>query len=241
MTPAFPLAADDRHRPIGFGGQLMIARRDGLLYWPDRHCLVVSDLHLEKAAAAARRGALLPPYDTGETIGRLAQAIGELDPAQVIALGDSFHDRAGAQGLGAGDLDRLSDLIRGRDWLWIEGNHDGASPARLGGRIARETHIDGLVFRHQAQARLFAQYEVSGHWHPAARVRLRAAGVRAPCFVTDGNRLVLPAFGALTGGLDVTAPELWGLFPHGFSVILAGRDRAYAFPHDRLMADRRGV
>lgn len=205
----------------------------GVLWWAERRWLMVADLHLEKATALARRsGRLLPPYDSTATLARLGAAIDRLDPAAVIALGDSFHDSEGADRLAAEDLTTLTRLAQGRDWIWVLGNHDPDLPAHLPGERVAELAVDGLICRHAAAPGAIG--EISGHYHPKAAVSGRAGRVTGRCFVADEHRLVLPAFGAYTGGLDVLDPAIRGLLGPAFHVWLIGRAGLHRFPGARL-------
>ena len=222
-----------RAAPLRLNGNALSADVSGALYWPARRTLVVADLHLEKGSALAARGQLLPPYDSAATLQALAGAIGRYRPERVICLGDSFHDDGAAKRLAREDRGRLSRLAAGRDWIWIAGNHDPSPPADWVGRAATEITLGALTFRHQADEGR-APGEVSGHYHPKASVRTRARRISGRCFVTDGRRLVLPAFGAYTGGLEVLDPALAGLFPRGFTIHLLGRNGVYGFPKAAL-------
>ncbi len=210
----------------------LIADLSGVLWWPARRTLVVSDLHLEKGSGFAARGALIPPYDTAATLARLAGAVDRLEPHRVICLGDSFHDGAAPARLSARDARTLSALTAARDWVWITGNHDPAPPEDWGGRVVEELVDGALVFRHQA--RPGAVGELSGHFHPKASVSTRARRITARCFVGDGQRLILPAFGAYAGGLDVLDPAISGLLDRGFHVHLLGRSRLHSLPRRGL-------
>lgn len=223
-------------REFRVNGAVLVADPSGALIWPARQSLVVADLHLEKGSAFAARGQFLPPYDTAATLRRLERAIDRHRPERVICLGDSFHDAGAGARLAERDRGRLGRLTARCEWIWIAGNHDPAPPEDLGGRVA-ESLIDGpLVFRHQAAANGAAAGEVSGHWHPKAAVHLPPKRISAPCFVTDGRRLVLPAFGAYTGGLNVLDPAIAALFRPAFRVHLLHRERLYSFPRDALTA-----
>ena len=215
-------------RPLIVNGVDLIADLSGVLWWPARQTLVVSDLHLEKGSGFAARGALLPPYDTAATLARLSEVIGRLEPHRVICLGDSFHDGGAATRLSATDADRLAGLTSARDWIWITGNHDPEPPAHWGGRVLEELVDGALVFRHEARGG--ASGELSGHFHPKASVRTRARRVTGRCFVGDGQRLILPAFGAYTGGLDVLDPAISGHLDRDFHIHLIGRARLYSLP-----------
>jgi hypothetical protein len=221
---------------VGVMGVVLEAFPEGALWWADLRLLVVADLHLEKGSSFARRGQLVPPYDTVETLSRIARLIARLNPQAVIALGDSFHDAEGALRLSASDRDILSGLQSGREWMWIAGNHDPGRPAGLGGSAMDELAVGKLVFRHEPQSSS-AEGEVAGHLHPCARVYGRGKSVRRRCFAGDGYRLILPAFGAYTGGLDVLDPAFDGLFvPASFRAFMLGDDRVYAVGRRALRA-----
>ena len=172
----------------------------GALFWEDERLLIVSDLHLEKGSSFAQRGVLLPPFDTAATLARLSAVIARHDPRTVIALGDSFHDREAHERLSPDDRDALSALQSSRDWIWISGNHDPALPRDLGGTVADEVAIGPIVFRHEPTG---AVGEIAGHLHPKARVSTRGRSLERRCFASDGERAVMPAFGAYTGGLSI--------------------------------------
>jgi uncharacterized protein len=208
----------------------VVCDRMGVAWLERSRTLVVSDLHLEKGAAFARRGMMLPPYDTAMTLDLLEAAIRRYRPRAVISLGDSFHDRLGAAHLPSIYESRLRGLIGTRDWFWITGNHDPDKPADLPGETVEALYLDGLTFRHEPTgARGAASGEIAGHLHPCARVVRRGRAVRRPCFASDGRRLVMPAFGVTTGGLDLRHRAMEGLFDR--SVLFAhmlGRERIYS-------------
>jgi DNA ligase-associated metallophosphoesterase len=214
--------------PIHLAGERLMLDPAGALHWPAQRLLAVSDLHLEKGSSAARKGSLLPPWDTKETLDRLALLLRRYQPAVLVLLGDSFHDVDGAARLPAAESARLGAMTAGRRLVWVLGNHDPVLPAGLPGESVAELALDGIVFRHQAEARA-VKGEVSGHYHPKARVPARAADISRPCFVADARRLILPAFGAYTGGLDVRDPAIAGLFRRGGRVFLLGRERLFSF------------
>lgn len=203
---------------LTFCGERLTALPSGGLYWAAERLLVVSDLHLGKSERIARRGgALLPPYDTEETLNRLAADIGTAKPRSVLCLGDSFDDLTAAETLDARHRAQIASLQAGRDWLWLEGNHD-PGPVDLGGTHLEVYRKGALTFRHIAEAGA-APGEISGHYHPKARVK-RAS---RPCFMVDAKRLILPAYGAYTGGLDWTTPALRDLFADQAVAYLTGR------------------
>jgi DNA ligase-associated metallophosphoesterase len=219
-------------------GERLSLQPCGGLWWESAGVLVVSDLHLEKASSYAARGQMLPPYDTGATLRRVAALIATLKPVTVISLGDSFHDRRARPRMAAEDVTRVRSLTAEVDWVWIEGNHDPKPPEDLGGRMAHELVLGSLVFRH-APTPGQARGEIAGHLHPCARVLGRGGRtVRARCFATDGERMVMPAYGALTGGLNLLDAAFEPLFPDGVVAAVVGRDGVYLAAGERLIADR---
>jgi hypothetical protein len=207
--------------PLLLGPAAFRALPSGALWWPARRLLCAGDLHLGKAGRLARRGGtLLPPYETEETLRRLAADIAAADPATVVCLGDSFDDGAAAGELSGPAQAALADMAAGRDWVWIAGNHDPV-PAGPGGRHLPAFAAEGIVFRHIAEPG-HAGPEVSAHFHP----RVRLAGRSRPAFVTDGRRLILPAYGAYTGGLDACDPALLALLAPGARALLTGAPAA---------------
>jgi len=221
--------------PVHMAGERLMLDPRGAMFWPARRLLAVSDLHLEKGSSFARKGMLLPPWDTQTTLDRLALLLRHWRPETVVALGDSFHDPDGAARLPGSEAERLSAMVRGHRFIWILGNHDPAPPAGLGGEACEAFSLDKLVFRHQALSDRIAG-EIVGHHHPKATIEARTGPVSRPCFVFDSRRLMMPAFGAYTGGLDVRDAAIAGLFPRGGRVFLLGQERLYSFP----FAPRRG-
>ncbi|QGZ37521.1 ligase-associated DNA damage response endonuclease PdeM [Stappia indica] len=217
-------------------GEIVGLHDSGAMWWPDENTLVVADLHFEKGSSFARKGLMLPPYDTAATLEKLAEAIDAFQPTRVIALGDSFHDGEGSDRLPASYRAMLTTLQLGREWIWVTGNHDPIAPVGLCGETVDEVALGGLVFRHEPHEG--AVGEIAGHLHPAARIRRYGRSVRRPCFATDGTRLVLPAFGVFTGGLNVL-DGAWGpYFPaREFSVFMLGDGRLYPFTATRLVSD----
>lgn len=205
----------------------------GALWWPERATLMVADLHFEKASAYARRGVFLPPYDTAAILAALEALLARLPAATVICLGDSFHDEDGPARLGPEERARLQALQRGREWVWIAGNHDAQAAAELGGRAAQELTLGPLTFRHEPRHGAAAG-EVAGHLHPKAAVVVKGKRAVRRCFASDGLRVVLPAFGALAGGLDVLDGAFARIFAGPFTAHLLGRAGVHAFPSRRL-------
>ena len=203
-----------------------LADLSGALFWKEQSLLVVSDLHLEKGSSFAARGVLLPPYDTVATLSRLAAVIARNDPRMVIALGDSFHDRNAHERLSAPDREALSAMQARRDWIWIAGNHDPALPSDLGGVVASEVAIGSIMFRHEPTG---ASGEIAGHLHPKARVATRGRAMERRCFACDGERAVMPAFGAYTGGLSIRDPAFAKIFrTPGLMAHVLGDNRLHA-------------
>jgi DNA ligase-associated metallophosphoesterase len=218
-------------------GVALVADFAGALYWPEEGLLVVADLHLEKGSAFAKRGVLLPPYDTAATLARLGALIARYAPKVVIALGDSFHDGGGPQRVVPDDRVMLGALQRGRDWVWIAGNHDPEPVDGLGGTSAATLAIGPLIFRH-APERAVADGEIAGHLHPVARVNGRGRTVSRRCFATDGKRMVMPALGAYAGGLNVRDAAFADVFGTlAFTAHMLGEGRLYAIAAKRCLRD----
>lgn len=197
--------------PFSFAGEEFALVDGRALYWPRESALLVADLHLEKASFYARHGQMLPPYDSRETLERVALAIRATGARRVYTLGDNFHDSAGPERLEPHAAGMLAALTRAVDWVWITGNHDASMEATAGGTLAEELDIAGFVLRHRAQ-RGETRPELSGHYHPRLQVTVRERSIRRPCAVVasfDGSgRMILPAFGALTGGMDAADPAI---------------------------------
>ena len=220
---------------IAVAGIALVADCEGALYWPEEGLLLVADLHLEKGSSYAARGVLLPPFDTAATLARIARLIARYSPRAVVALGDSFHDGEGPARIAAADRASLGALQRGRDWIWITGNHDPDPADGIGGSFAGMLAIGALLLRHEPTG---APGEIAGHLHPVARVLGRGRAVSRRCFVSDGACLVMPAFGAYTGGLNVrdrAFAEVFGTL--AFTAHVMGQERLYVFAASRCLAD----
>jgi len=249
-VPLFSTPVRRAEHTVAVNGVSLVADCAGALYWRDEGALIVSDLHFEKGSSFARRGQLLPPYDTTETLARLAQLIARYAPRTVIALGDNFHDGDGPTRLSARDRASLLALQRSRDWIWIAGNHDpdpfvfppplageGGVGAAIGGTFAAMLSIGPLTFRH-LPSRDAPDGEIAGHLHPVARVAQRGRAVSRRCFASDGKSLVMPAFGAYTGGLNIRDRAFAAVFgPRKFTAHMLGEDRLYAFAASRCLPD----
>jgi len=232
-----PLSRGRADHAITLAGVTLAADPAGALYWPDEKLLVIADLHLEKGSAFAARGVLLPPYDTATTLARLSRLIGHYAPRIVIALGDSFHDDNGPLRMAGSDRAALTALQRDREWVWIAGNHDPDLPAGIGGRFANLLALGPLTFRHEP-SEAASDGEIAGHLHPVARVAQRGRAVSRRCFAGDGKRLVMPAFGAYAGGLNVRDSAIFGLFGTlAFTAHMLGERRLYAVAAARCLPD----
>ncbi len=221
-----------------FAGQSFHPLPSGALFWPAENALLVADLHLEKLSSFARRGSLLPPYDTGLTLSRLEADLAATGATELIALGDSFHRDEGTTTLLEADRQRLAALLARLRWTWISGNHDPA-PHALGGHCVAVLERAGLLLTHQPRAGRPGL--VAGHLHPSARIAINGRSVRRPCFVHDGRVLVLPAYGTSTGTLNILDPAFAGLLhPPALEVVMTGRDRVYPVSPRRLVRELTG-
>ncbi|MEO8812052.1 MAG: ligase-associated DNA damage response endonuclease PdeM [Caulobacteraceae bacterium] len=221
---------------MDLAGEGVVCRPSGGLWLAAHGVLVVADLHLEKGSSFAARGQMLPPYDTGETLRRLEAEVAALLPRVLVLLGDSFHDRGAEARLTGADRRRLLALASGRTLVWVAGNHDAAAPADLAGDTAAAVAFGGLVLVHEPRAGAPAGH-VAGHLHPCARVAARAASVRRRCFVTDGLRMILPAFGAYAGGLNVRDPVFRPLMDAAPLAVVLGASRAHPIGWRSLRGD----
>lgn len=215
--------------PFSFADHELCALPEGALYWPARRALIVADLHFEKASWFAAGGQMLPPYDSLATLTALTALVERTQPQELWCLGDSFHDAKGCDRLPAAARAALTALAGSLRWVWITGNHDAALAGDIGGEIVEEAEVDGLLLRHEAEPRE-TRPELSGHFHPKLRVRLRGRHVARRCFVATSTKLILPAFGALTGGLDAQHPEIIRAVGRGAEALVALEDRLLRFP-----------
>ena len=209
----------------------------GAAFFEDERMLVVSDLHLEKASSFARGRVYLPPYDTAATLARLSAMVTKYDPRVVVSLGDSFHDDQASERLLPGALEAIEAIARGRDMIWVTGNHDPSPPVSVPGQSVEEFAAGPVTFRHMPDPAEFG-YEVSGHLHPSARIVRHGRSVRRACFASDGIRLIMPAFGVFTGGLNVRDTAYAGLFEASqFRAYMLGTQRVYAIGARDLFPD----
>jgi DNA ligase-associated metallophosphoesterase len=215
--------------PFSFAGETFSATTGGALFWPAQKALLVADLHLEKASWFARLGQFLPPYDSHATLTALVGEVERTGATRLYCLGDSFHDSFGCDRLPASARALLAELTGRLDWTWIVGNHDPGFADHCGGRLADEVELGGIVLRHEA-VREGQQPEISGHFHPKLRVHLRGRQVSRRCFVVSPTKLILPAFGALTGGLDAHHPEILNSVGANAAALVPVSDRLLRFP-----------
>jgi len=215
--------------PLSFGYQQFLASPSGALFWPSERALLVADLHLEKASWFARLGQFLPPYDSHATLSALAEEVEATGTERLYCLGDSFHDRFGCDRLPRAARDLLLSLTSRLDWVWIIGNHDPGFADHCGGRLADEVDVAGIVLRHEAAAGEHRP-EISGHFHPKLRLQMRGRNVSRRCFVASATKLILPAYGSLTGGLDAHHPEIARKTGPGAAALVPVSDRLLRFP-----------
>jgi DNA ligase-associated metallophosphoesterase len=215
--------------PLSFACETFFATTDGALFWPREEALLVADLHLEKASWFARLGQFLPPYDSQATLSALAAAVERTGAKRLFCLGDSFHDAFGCERLPDQARALLTDLTAMLDWTWIVGNHDPGFADHCGGRLEEEVEIAGIILRHEA-VRSDPRPEMSGHFHPKLRVTLKGRHVSRRCFVVSPSKMILPAFGALTGGLDARHPEILGSVGGNAAALVPVSDRLLRFP-----------
>jgi len=215
--------------PLSFAGHNFFASADGALHWPAEQALLVADLHLEKASWFAKGGQFLPPYDSLATLQSLEREIERTGASRLYCLGDSFHDRFGCDRLPGSARDLLSGLTARLDWVWIVGNHDTGFADHCGGRIEDECEVGGIVLRHEA-VKDDPQPEMSGHYHPKFRLSLKGRSVSRRCFVASSTKLILPAYGAFTGGLDAGHPEILRKVGKSASALVPVTDRLLKFP-----------
>ncbi len=224
--------------PISVCGKSFVADMSGALFWPGEKTLIISDLHFEKGSAHAAKGQMLPPYDTRETLLRLASVLDKYDPDTVVALGDSFHDAEAFDRMAEEDRKILALIQDDRRWIWVTGNHDPEIPRTAGGEVMSSFKAGGLHFVHEPS---LAQttHEIAGHLHPAARLSVYGYSIRRPCFIANKRRLVVPAFGSFTGGLNILDDAFLPLFGQdGFAVWMLGEEGLYPVATRLLLPDR---
>lgn len=215
--------------PLSFANRNFLVLKSGALFWPDAGALLLADLHLEKASWFARFGQMLPPYDSHATLEWVEADIAASGATMVACLGDSFHDKFGCERLPEDARALLTRLTGEVDWVWITGNHDAGMIDHCGGRVVEEMELGGIILRHEAEADE-ARPELSGHFHPKLRVKARGRRVSRRCFVASDSKMILPAYGALTGGLDANHPEIMKAVGGDAAALVAVSDRMLRFP-----------
>ncbi|HEX5239240.1 MAG TPA: ligase-associated DNA damage response endonuclease PdeM [Sphingomicrobium sp.] len=215
--------------PFSFAGETFEATSSGALYWRALQSLLIADLHLEKASWYAAGGQFLPPYDSHATLTAVARDAERTGAERIFCLGDSFHDRFGCDRLPNDARELLTGLTAAHSWTWIVGNHDPAFADRCGGEIVGEVEIGGVVLRHEAAAGEL-RAEISGHFHPKLRVNLNGRHISRRCFVVSATKIIMPAFGALTGGLDARHPEILRSVGSDAAALVPVSDRLLRFP-----------
>ncbi|HEX8839363.1 MAG TPA: ligase-associated DNA damage response endonuclease PdeM [Sphingomicrobium sp.] len=215
--------------PFSFAGETFYPTAEGALFWASRQALLVADLHLEKASWYARLGQFLPPYDSHATLTALAAEVERTGATTLYCLGDSFHDRFGCDRLPREARELLTSLTARLDWTWIVGNHDPGFADHCGGQIEEEVEIGPIILRHEA-VRTEARAEISGHFHPKLRLQVKGRRVSRRCFVASPSKIIMPAFGSLTGGLDAHHPEILGSVGGNAAALVPVSDRLLRFP-----------
>lgn len=233
---SLPTPSEEIDPTISVAGETVVPDISGGLYWPAVGVLVVADLHFEKGSSFIKRGLTLPPYDTRATLKQLENLCAKYNPQTVIALGDSFHDRDARDRMNSDDSHRIRRLTETQDWVWIVGNHDPNPPEDLGGKVLEEVALGALTFRHEPLDGP-EPGEIAGHLHPCAAIRVKGRRLRRRCFITDGQRMIIPAFGAYTGGLNVLEEAYSTLFSGAPRAWMVGRDRVYPMSYDKLIPD----
>jgi DNA ligase-associated metallophosphoesterase len=215
--------------PLSFAGETFVPSAAGTLFWQARQALLVADLHLEKASWFARLGQLLPPYDSHATLTALSAEVERTGATRLYCLGDSFHDRFGCDRLPAQSRELLLDLTSRLGWTWIVGNHDPGFADHCGGTVVEEVEIGAILLRHEARPDE-VRAEISGHFHPKLRLSMNGRRISRRCFVASDRKLILPAFGSLTGGLDVRHPEIVRAISGEAVALVPIADRLLRFP-----------
>ncbi|MEM7781234.1 MAG: ligase-associated DNA damage response endonuclease PdeM [Pseudomonadota bacterium] len=231
---------------LDFAGEEFVLTKSNALYWPREQALLVADLHLEKGSWFARTGQMLPPYDSRETLERIADTVKATGARRVITLGDNFHDDNGASRLDHYAAGMLEALTRSLDWVWITGNHDEEMSRAFGAHMTSEMEVNGIVLRHEAKPGE-TRAELSGHFHPKMRTRVRGRHIARPCAVLSRSRqhgakvterMIVPAFGAYTGGMDADAPEIIAALSPAQQIdaVLPAKGKLATFPLYRASA-----
>lgn len=222
-------------RVIKFCGEELLPDLSGALYWPRAQTLFVADLHFEKASSFGDRFQTLPPYDTRATLNQLSNVIGKFEPSRVVALGDSFHDGGAEVRFDRTDADTLKNLTARQEWIWICGNHDPGAATSFGGQVTQELELAPMTLRHEPLGDRAG--EIAGHYHPVAAIRSKGRRMRRKCFAHAPGLIILPSFGAFTGGLNVCDRAYGTLLGSSFHAWMIGRDDIYPIKYDNLLSD----
>lgn len=232
--------------PIAINGAQLIADLSGAVFWPAASAVIVADLHFEKGSAYAARGVALPPYDTAATLTRLDAVLAAYRPEKLVSLGDAFHDDNWQARMDVSDWARLSAIAKAHEMIWVTGNHDPTPPKNIAGTAYESLRLDfdgALTLRHEPISRHHAEFEpgeLAGHLHPCGKIRQRGRNLRRRCFAYDTQRMILPAFGALTGSLNLRHEAFGGLFaPNAIKAVLLGESRLAMVAGKQLLPDRR--
>ncbi|MCY4238979.1 MAG: ligase-associated DNA damage response endonuclease PdeM [Rhodospirillaceae bacterium] len=223
--------ADRKAIKTRIGTHRLLLDNSGALVLPDLSLVAFADLHFEKGSAFAKRGVLLPPYDSATTLDRMEAVLACYRPDTVVCLGDSFHDIGGGARMVPSIAARLRQLADQRDWIWIQGNHDPGIPDNAAGRAFDSLEQHDLLFLHELKETVTTP-QIAGHFHPKVRIKAGPRRITRPCFIGDGQRLILPSFGAYTGGLDIMHPAIANLFPGPFTAWVISQGSIYAFPSE---------
>lgn len=226
-----------KHVMVEIAGLLLVLDQAGVAYAPDEATLLVADLHFEKASSLGCRGIYLPPYDSLDTLNKLGDSVAQYQPKTIICLGDSFHDRFGHARMDTTVTEGISKLASGRDWVWISGNHDSDGKGVLPGSVCQEHKLQNVVLRHEPQF-VEGEFEIAGHLHPCARIEQRGRSLRRRCFAINQSHMVLPAFGVLTGSLNVLDKAYKGMMAGiNAKAVMLGQSGAFPINAGRLLPD----
>lgn len=230
-----PNATPSQYGEIYLANVLIVLDCSGALWLPQAQTLVFSDLHFEKGSSFGRKGLFLPPYDTRRTLKDMARVIAQFQPQTIISLGDAFHDLDAEHRMNEADAKMLESFTQSHHWIWILGNHDPKPPKRFGGEAAEEFVIGGLQFSHEPETD--TPWQVVGHMHPAAKVNRTGRHIRRRCFLTDGEKMIMPSFGAYTGGLNILDKAYDPYFSQKPDVWMLGEKRVFNVPRNALLKD----
>ena len=225
--------------PISINGEELYLLKEAAAFAPKHQALLVADLHFEKGSSYAPRGIFLPPYDTRATLQRLKALTEKLRPKTIVSLGDAFHDRGSDERMNAADAVVLANMIDACDWVWVLGNHDPVPSGRFAGRACVSMRLGGLFLTHEPDEAIGIAGAIAGHLHPCAKIKTAQSALRRRCFALGADCMVMPAFGAYTGGLNVLDEAFDGFLQSRQPVCAIGAEGVYPISTSRLLADRR--